>query len=61
MSNESVRGGGGVKQHSSGVKHFLKLVKKNLGGLPPYPPPIGNPPMVHYCSIYSCKHFPIRY
>ena len=39
MSNESVRGGG-VKQHSSGVKHFLKLVKKNLGGLPPYPPPL---------------------
>ena len=30
----------GVKRNSSGVKHFLKGVKKNLGGLtPPNPPP----------------------
>ena len=25
----------GVKQHSSGVKHFLRRVKKNLGGFNP--------------------------
>ena len=34
-----------VKRHSSGVKHFLKGVKKNLGGgLTPLTPP-ENPPM----------------
>ena len=27
------QGGGGVKQHSSGIKHFLKRVKKTLGGI----------------------------
>ena len=32
--------GGGVEQNSRGVKHFLKRVKKNLGGFnPPNPPP----------------------
>ena len=35
----------GVKQNSSGVKHFLEGVKKNLGGFnPPYPPPPENLP-----------------
>ena len=33
MANQSVPG---VKQHSSGVEHFLKGVKKNLGGLTPW-------------------------
>ena len=28
----------GVKRNSSGVKHFLKGVKKNLGGLTPLTP-----------------------
>ena len=27
------QGGGGVKRHSSGVKHVPKGVKKNLGGV----------------------------
>ena len=26
----------GVKQHSSGIEHFLKGVKKTLGGLTPW-------------------------
>ena len=34
-----VRRGGGVKRHFSGVKHFLKGFKKNLGGfITPSPP-----------------------
>ena len=33
MGNKSAPGGGGVKQHSSGIKHFLERVKKNLGGI----------------------------
>ena len=36
MANQSgPKGEGGVKQHSSRVKHFLKGVKINLGGLTP--------------------------
>ena len=29
----------GVKRNSSGIKHFLKGVMKNLGGLTPLTPP----------------------
>ena len=35
----------GVKRNSSRVKHFLKGVEKNLGGLTPLTPP-ENPPML---------------
>ena len=33
MANQSAPGGVGVKQHSSEVKHFLKGVEINLGGV----------------------------
>ena len=33
VANQS--GPGGVKQNSSGIKHFLEGVKKNLGGFNP--------------------------
>ena len=36
MANQSPPGG--VEQNSRGVKHFLKRVKKNLGGLTPLTP-----------------------
>ena len=37
MANQSALGG--VKRHSSGVKHFLEGVEKNLGGFSPPNPP----------------------
>ena len=41
MANRSVPG---VKRHSSGIKHILKGLKKNLGGFNPLTPP-ENPSM----------------
>ena len=42
MANQSAPGG--VERNSSGVKHFLKGAKKNLGGFNPLNPP-ETPPM----------------
>ena len=45
-----------VKRNSSGVKHFLEGVKKNLGGSYPPPNPPENPPMTLslYPLVWSC-------
>ena len=47
MANQSAPGGGGVERNSSGVKHFVKGVKKNLGGFKPPLTPPKNPPISH--------------